>query len=87
MTLFELLYPSERKACKEADIRNCHFHDLTIQELSTIRYKNLIEFSFQDERFFLSNAAVTLTELYCRINAYTQDNKYFFNEKQTTKEG
>ena len=86
MTLYELLYPSERAACKEADLRNCHFYDLTVQELSAIKFKNLIEFSEFNTSTF-SSAEATLRELYSRIHSYTTDQSYFLNKPQTTKEG
>lgn len=87
MNLYSLLYPSERKACKDADIMNCHFHDITIQELSTIGYKKLIDFENTESLYFLSNASKVLCELQCRSSRYSFDNTYFSLEPKTTKEG
>lgn len=82
MTLFDLLYPSERKACREAGISNCHFHDLTIYMLSTIRFKRLIEFSAENEANVTSHAHATLRELWARINSYHKNHNYFFNKAE-----
>lgn len=83
MTLFELLYPSERKSAKARGIRNCHFHDMTIHELGVLN--DLIHpdnrvLVVTNEYYDLSSSNKSLLELDYRIVYWHGDKNYFLSE-------